>query len=199
MNRLWVAAMATAFVLVSAFPALAIQGESPAGKGNGVMLQDQQRLQLQDQTCLSGDAAQAQTRTMLQTEQRATQGKGAGCRLVVNNRECVFGDVQPLVKSGRVLVPVRAVTEALGATVQWNQQTRTATISTGDKMLTLRLEERIALVNGKEITLDVPAKSERGRVVVPLRFIAQALGYNVGYDIATGTVTVESPQPTEVN
>lgn len=193
MKRSWVAVVATAVFLFSAFPAQAVPSAPPSEKGNGVMLQDRQRLELRDQTCLTGDAAQVQSRTMLQTEQRATQGKGAGCRLVVNNRECVFGDVQPVVKSGRVLVPVRAITEALGATVQWNQQTRTATISMGDKMLTLRLEERIALVNGKEVALDVPAKAERGRVVVPLRFIAQALGYDVGYDITTGTVTVESP------
>lgn len=194
MKRLWAAVVATALILFFAFPAQAVPSAPSSEKGSGVMSQDRQRLQLQDQTCLTGDAAQAQTRTMLQAEQRATQGKGAGCRLVVNNREYVFGDVQPVVKSGHVLVPVRAVTEALGAAVQWNQQTRTATISMGDKRLTLRLEERIALVNGKEVALDVPAKAERGRVVVPLRFIAQALGCNVGYDAATGTVTVESPQ-----
>lgn len=90
-------------------------------------------------------------------------------------------DVPPVIKEGRTLIPVRAITEALGATVRWNEKERTVLISKGDITIQLQVENRVAIVNGAQVELDVPAENISNRVFVPLRFISQALKAKVGY------------------
>ncbi|MFZ5633479.1 MAG: stalk domain-containing protein [Bacillota bacterium] len=90
-------------------------------------------------------------------------------------------DVPPVIRENRTLVPVRAITEALGATVQWNGAEQTVNINRGDTSIQLQVRNRIALVNGREITLEVPAELNSNRVFVPLRFISEALKAEVGY------------------
>lgn len=90
-------------------------------------------------------------------------------------------DVPPVIKEGRTLIPVRAITEALGATVRWNEKERTVLISKGDITIQLQVENRVAIVNGTRVELDVPAENISNRVFVPLRFISQALKAKVGY------------------
>ncbi|NPV69176.1 MAG: tetratricopeptide repeat protein [Firmicutes bacterium] len=114
-------------------------------------------------------------------------------KVFVNGKRPAF-DQPPVIKDGRTLVPVRAVSEALGATVEWQAQTREVIISKGDTVIRLQLESRTALVNGKTLELDVPAESLNGRTVVPLRFVGEALKYQISYDGASGMVMVGEGQ-----
>ena len=116
-------------------------------------------------------------------------GGDRSLKVFVNGKAARF-DVPPVIKDGRTLVPVRALVEALGATVEWQAETRTVIISKGDTQITLQLESRTALVNGQPVELDVPAKLTNGRTVIPLRFIAQNLGCHVDFDGDSGTVVV---------
>ncbi|OPZ94593.1 MAG: hypothetical protein BWY74_00450 [Firmicutes bacterium ADurb.Bin419] len=105
-------------------------------------------------------------------------------------------DVPPVIKSGRTLIPVRAVSGALGAEVDWDSETNTITITKSvygeeDKVITINPDSDIVLVNGKEVKLDVPAQSINNRTMVPLRFIAVVLDKEVEYDSETGTITIE--------
>ncbi len=99
-------------------------------------------------------------------------------------------DVPPVIKEGRTLIPIRPITEALGATVQWNERERTVLISKGDITIQLQVENRIALVNGRRVELDVPAENINSRVFVPLRFISEALKAQVGFYPEGQIVTV---------
>ncbi|MGB9792824.1 MAG: copper amine oxidase N-terminal domain-containing protein, partial [Thermacetogeniaceae bacterium] len=90
-------------------------------------------------------------------------------------------DVPPVIKEGRTLIPVRAIAQALGATVQWNEKERTVLIAKGDVTIKIQVDNRVAFVNGKRVELDVPAKNISNRVFVPLRFISQALKAKVDY------------------
>lgn len=100
-------------------------------------------------------------------------------------------DVPVVIKDGRSLVPVRAISEALGATVQWNQAEQTVYINKGDETkIQLQVNNRIALVNGEEIMLDVPAELRNSRVVVPFRFVAQSLKAVVNYYPVGQIITV---------
>lgn len=101
-------------------------------------------------------------------------------RIFCDGRECQL-DVQPVLKEDRTLVPLRAITEGLGAAVQWNETERTVNINKGEDSIVLQIRNRIALVNGNEVELDVPAELNNSRVFVPLRFISQALKADVGY------------------
>ncbi len=90
-------------------------------------------------------------------------------------------DVPPVIKEGRTLIPVRAIAEALGATVQWDEKERAVIITKGDITIQIQVDSRVMVVNGKRMELDVPAKNISNRVFVPLRFISQALQAKVDY------------------
>lgn len=89
-------------------------------------------------------------------------------------------DVRPFIQAGRTLVPIRLLVEALGAQVQWNAETLTVTLIKGSTEVLLKIDSQVALVNGREVTLDVAATIQGGgRTVVPIRFVSEALGLQV--------------------
>jgi len=101
-------------------------------------------------------------------------------------------DVPPTIVSGRTLVPLRAIFEALGVEPIWNGETRTVTANKGDTTVILPIGSKHATVRGNQIELDVPATIINGRTLVPARFIAESLGATVGWDGETRTVIINS-------
>lgn len=99
-------------------------------------------------------------------------------------------DVPPAVVNGRTLVPVRAIFESLGATVTWDQETKTATGTRDDVTVIITINDTTAYVNGEAKTLDVPAQLINNRTMVPARFISEAMGCDVTWDQATQTAAV---------
>ena len=101
-------------------------------------------------------------------------------------------DVMPVIENGRTLVPMRAIFEALGATVQWDDTTKTVTGTKGETKVSLQIGNTSAKVNQTEVTLDVPAKIISDRTMVPVRFISESLGCEVNWDDLTKTVIIKS-------
>ena len=116
-------------------------------------------------------------------------------RIQINGRHVNF-DVPPVIKEGRTLIPVRAITNGLGAEVLWDAKTQTITITRDDTKIVLKLESMEFTVNGVKQVMDVPAQLISNRTFVPLRFIAQALGDRVKYDNATGDIDIYGPLAT---
>jgi len=102
-------------------------------------------------------------------------------------------DVPPTIVSGRTLVPVRVIAEALGMQVAWDPDARRVTASGQGQSVVLFIDRTDAYVNGKPALLDVPATIVGGRTLVPLRFFSGAFGAGVGWDDATRTVLLTSP------
>lgn len=102
-------------------------------------------------------------------------------------------DAVPFVRSetDRTLVPVRFVSEALGAEVEWVAETRQVVIEDDGITITLGIGSTKVLVNGAETTLDSPAELlPPGRTFVPLRFVSETLGATVDYDETTKEITI---------
>ncbi len=99
-------------------------------------------------------------------------------------------DVPPAIVDGRTMVPMRAIFEALGAEVGWDGDTRTATGTLGEHTVSIQVGAKTALVDGETHTLDVPAQILQNRMMVPARFISEALGCTVSWDGATQTAAV---------
>lgn len=96
------------------------------------------------------------------------------------------------VKAGRTLVPVRFVSEALGAGVEWNAGDHRVTITDSGKTIVLTIGSQRVRVEGAEQATDcAPAVLPPGRTFVPLRFISETLGAQVDYDEAdAGRITI---------
>ncbi len=110
--------------------------------------------------------------------------------IVSSTKEFKF-DTPPVIKGSRTLIPVRAITEGLGAQVAYDQATKEVTITKDGTTIQLTLGSNVALVNGKEVTLDTKANTMSNRTYVPMRFIMEAFKLKVTYN--DGTIEVEEP------
>lgn len=109
--------------------------------------------------------------------------------LVVDDQALV-SDVAPVNVHGRLLLPARLVAERLGGTATWDPDHRQVRIVRQLDVILLTIDSAEALVNGETTKLDVPAILIDGRTMVPLRFVATALGATVRYDDTTHTAFV---------
>ena len=92
---------------------------------------------------------------------------------------------------GTTLVPLRVITEAFGAEVNWEGETKTITLTYPDVNIVLQIDNIVAKVNDHSETLpEAPALSANGVTMVPLRFISETFGAKVGYDNETQAITV---------
>lgn len=100
-------------------------------------------------------------------------------------------DVLPFIENGRTMIPVRAVSEALGAAVTWNGETQTVIISKDGITIELPIGSSTIKVNDAEQVIDAPARVTGDRTVVPVRFISEFLGHQVDFDPTTSLVIVK--------
>jgi len=101
-------------------------------------------------------------------------------------------DQSAIIKNGSTLVPLRGVFEGLGAKVEWNNATQTVTGTKGSTVIKLTVGKSTATVNGKIVTLSAKAEIINGSTMVPLRFIAEALGAKVEWDAGSYTALISS-------
>ena len=123
-----------------------------------------------------------------EAEQRAAAlkelGAAAGQINILLNDKCVaFPDAVPVLKGGRTMVPMRAAVEAMGAVVDYDAATRTASVKMGDVSFTHVIgTDVITLSDGSTVKMDIVSYIDKGRTMVPLRFFSQVLGYDVFWD-----------------
>lgn len=106
----------------------------------------------------------------------------------VDDKDLKFPDAQPFYENNRVLVPLRFVSEALGAKVDYkkesvgNQKERIVYVKLDGKTVQMPIDSDSASVDGVIVKLDVPARDQESRVFVPLRFVSEALGAEVEWN-----------------
>lgn len=106
------------------------------------------------------------------------------------NDTSLNSEQSPIIQKGRTLVPLRTIAEALGADVLWDDVNQAAIIKTENRVLQLPINEEYAMVDGMQLSLDVPAQIVNGRTMVPLRFIAEQLQAQVQWNNTNRTVTI---------
>jgi len=119
--------------------------------------------------------------------------------VILDGRQLTF-EVPPIIENDRTLVPLRAIFEAMGASVDWNNTTRTVTSIKEGTTVVLAIGSIKPTVNGQVWPLDVPAKIKNDRTLAPLRFVGEAFGGEVDWNNTTRTITITSPPaptPTE--
>lgn len=103
----------------------------------------------------------------------------------------------PVVINDRTLVPVRAVCEALGLDVDWNQKFQEVTISRGDSFVKLGIDYHTLNVNNFLSYIDAAPKIVNGVTCVPIRYVVEPFGAIVEWDNETRTVMVKEHIPDE--
>ncbi|MGE8033467.1 stalk domain-containing protein [Lysinibacillus sp. NPDC093692] len=93
-------------------------------------------------------------------------------------------------KADHLLLPMRALYEAIGASVDWNKETLTASANRNGKVINLTIDSMTALVDGQEVEMDVAPIIYKDRIYMPLRFVTENLDGNVSWDPTTQTVDI---------
>ena len=116
-------------------------------------------------------------------------------KVTLDGNEIYFPDAKPFIdQRDRVLVPIRFVSEALGALVDWENESRTAVIKQGNDEIRYTVYHPMAYLNGEMMVMDTYGILKDERTLVPIRFISELLGCTVNWDEKTSTVVITSPK-----
>lgn len=130
------------------------------------------------------------------------QGLAANDIRLVIDGSAIETSPQPFIHNDRTLVPLRVISEQLGAEVGWNNEDRTVHIKKGDRSVLLRIDSRLVeydRAGEKTYNIsDVAPFIVEDRTVVPLRLISNALGVDIGWDNDTRTVHIDSSKTSAI-
>ena len=118
---------------------------------------------------------------------------------IVLDGQLLESDIPAFIMDSRTLVPVRIISEHMGASVTWKADTRQVLIENSSTSITLTIGSPLAVVNGQTVELydGVPATmaavGSLTRTMVPLRFLSEQMGATVEFDGETSTVIITSP------
>lgn len=99
-------------------------------------------------------------------------------------------ETPPVIEDGSTLVPMRFLFEQMGADVEWNGETQTATATLDNTAVTFAIDDTNAEVNNTPATMDVPARLINGKTMVPLRFLSENMDYTVDWDAESRTAII---------
>lgn len=110
---------------------------------------------------------------------------------VILNGQILYFAQPPYIENGTTRVPMRAIFEALGATVDYDAMTKTITASKDGTVIELVTDSSTAKINGREMILTVPVENRNGSTMVPLRFVSEALGAEVIWDEENKVIIID--------
>ena len=135
--------------------------------------------------------------TALQGNSAPAAAAGSKVTILLDGYPLPF-PVEPAVMKGTTMVPFRAIAEALGIPVVWNQTakkiTATKTVGSVDKNVELTIGSSNAVVNGGKVKLAVSPQNVNGTTMIPLSFFSGQFGAAVSWDQLTKTVSIISPK-----
>jgi len=134
--------------------------------------------------------------------------KPANVKLVIDKKNAIVDgkeqalDVPPMIIGGRTMVPLRFIGEALSAKIDWDNATRKVTYQLGDLSAYFWIDKKEAMVKigstyQKTIPMDAAPVIKNGRTLVPVRYVGEILGAEVGWEASTRTVTIVFPKPSK--
>lgn len=114
---------------------------------------------------------------------------GGGIKVTLDRTELIF-DTPPVIREGRTLVPLRAIFEALGAIVEWDEKTQTVTAQKDDVVIQMKIGNNTITKNGEISQIDVCPQLIDNRTMVPVRAISDSFNVLVDWNGYTQTVSL---------
>ena len=124
--------------------------------------------------------------------QLAADVKASASPSVYLDGERLAFSTNPIIKNGSTLVPMRLIFEKQGASVDWNNTTKTVTAKKGATTIVYTIGSKQAKVNQTVFTLHQAGEIRNGNTLVPLRFVSESLGNVVGWEEKSKTVIISS-------
>lgn len=112
-------------------------------------------------------------------------------KLIVDNRKVEL-DTSPVIRQATVFVPLRGVFEEFKAHVSYDKATNTIKARRGKDSVILVIDSTKAKINGADEFMPMPPFILNQRALVPLRFLSEALGCTVKWDIRNSTIYIDS-------
>lgn len=111
---------------------------------------------------------------------------------IIVNGNFIAMDVHPTMDHNRLFIPIRSLA-SLGIHYSWNPSSKVVTLKNSDgEYLKITVGSKVAYKGRQKIQMDQAAKSQDGRVLVPIRFVSETLGYHVDYETLRRMVFVNS-------
>lgn len=112
--------------------------------------------------------------------------------MLVNGAEQAIDEngTVPMIINDRTLLPVRAVVEAMGGSVEWDGDSQTVTLTRDDDVIRLIIDSETAYLNGLSHILDSAPVIINDRTMLPIRFIAESFGFEVEWDAEDRSVII---------
>ncbi len=116
-----------------------------------------------------------------------------GISINVDGKDLIFDGAYPFIQEATTLVPVRMITEELGAKVEWVAEERAVLVEKEAINFKLIIDEKLATVNGEDVEMAIAPIIVEGNTMLPVRFLAEQLGLDVAWDNADRRVEILSP------
>lgn len=126
----------------------------------------------------------------VQTIQAAAEGGTLGVAsrngtisVTVDGIRVSFEAAQPFIdENGRTQIPVRSVAEALGCKVEWDEQTRTVTLTKNNTVVVITIDNAVMQIGAEAVTMDTTAQIINDSTYIPVRFVGEAFGMTVNWE-----------------
>ncbi|NLM13673.1 MAG: AMIN domain-containing protein [Epulopiscium sp.] len=122
----------------------------------------------------------------------------APIQLIVKEKE-IHSVMPPIIFNGNTLVPTREVFEAMNAVVEWKADTKEVYVGMEDTLVILTINSNQAWVNGETRNIPMPPKIINDKVMIPVRFVAETIGFNVEWIEASREIRIDSSQNNSKN
>lgn len=124
-----------------------------------------------------------ETETVTETETVDVISDNGNIEIYINGDAVEFTDAKPFIdQNGRTQIPIRAVAEALDCDVEWDDALKTVTITKNDMMIVLVIDNYNMQINNEIIAMDTVAQIINDRTYIPIRYAAEALGFEVNWN-----------------
>ena len=110
--------------------------------------------------------------------------------LLINGVSVETDTPAQITAEGRTIVPLRVISESLGADVAWEQDEKKVLVEKNGQILELKIGEKVIYNDGEAMEIDSPAQIINGRTMVPVRVVSENLGCTVDWDAETKTVFI---------
>jgi hypothetical protein len=90
-----------------------------------------------------------------------------------------YDNVKPIIVENRTLIPIRAISDILGAKIEWDDEAQSLDIIISDEPIKLKVGSKVVYRGNKRYEMDVPIKIINGRMLVPMRLINEIMGKDV--------------------